>query len=384
MSIILRLNKGSELTYAEVDGNFQSLFYSGSLIGTELNFYYPSSSLSQSFDLSVIPGFGGITVQDDGTTIINAATGVNFTGSGVPITDAGGGIAKIEISGGGGGGDTYTNSTITPQNFPYNSPFDNIPAGTNFTNKTFTEMMNMMLYPTLYPTLTNPSNGFTLSPSGYREIGEVIGTITLSSTFNRGSINPDYGTNGFRSGLPNTYIYTGTGVTNQSSTSTSNSTTSTTYTVILGAQSWTSAVAYDAGQQPLNSVGGNYDSPLAAGTTSAITKTITGVYPTFATTSTISTLTQQSLQSMTTYEQVSMVTEAGSTDKQTIEIPDAWDTITGLKQYNTLSSTWDTILLSTFTGPTPITRTIQGNTVNYNRYTHNGPIIGARQLRFLT
>lgn len=384
MSIILRLNKGSELTYAEVDGNFQSLFYSGSLIGTELNFYYPSSSLSQSFDLSVIPGFGGITVQDDGTTIINAATGLNFTGSGVTITDAGGGIAKIEISGGGGGGDTYTNSTITPQNFPYNSPFDNIPAGTNFTNKTFTEMMNMMLYPTLNPTLTNPSNGFTLSPSGYREIGEVIGTITLSSTFNRGSINPDYGTNGFRSGLPNTYIYTGTGVTNQSSTSTSNSTTSTTYTVILGAQSWTSAVAYDAGQQPLNSVGGNYDSPLAAGTTSAITKTITGVYPTFATTSTISTLTQQSLQSMTTYEQVSMVTEAGSTDKQTIEIPDAWDTITGLKQYNTLSSTWDTILLSTFTGPTPITRTIQGNTVNYNRYTHNGPIIGARQLRFLT
>jgi hypothetical protein len=155
-------------------------------------------------------------------------------------------------------------------------------------------------------------------------------------------------------------------------------------TVIPGAQSWTSAVAYDAGEQPLNSIGGNYDSPLAAGTTSAITKTITGVYPTFATTSTISTLTQQSLQSMTTYEQVSMVTEAGSADKQTIEIPDAWSTITGLQQFNTLSSTWDTILLSTFTGPTPITRTIQSNTVDYNRYIHNGPITGARQLRFLT
>ena len=107
MSIILRLNKGSELTYAEVDGNFQSLFYSGSLIGTDLTFYYPSSSLSQSFDLSVIPGFGGVTVQDDGSTIINSATGLNFTGSGVTVT-ANGSIATVEITGGGGGGDTYT------------------------------------------------------------------------------------------------------------------------------------------------------------------------------------------------------------------------------------------------------------------------------------
>ena len=78
-----------------------------------------------------------------------------------------------------------------------------------------------------------------------------------------------------------------------------------------------------------------------------------------------------------------MVTEAGSTDKQIIEIPDAFNTISGLQQFNTLSSTWDTILLSSFTPSTPTTRTIQGNTVNYNRYTHNGAIIGARQLRFL-
>jgi hypothetical protein len=330
-----------------------------------------------------MPGFGGIEVQKDGNTIINSATGLNFTGTGVTIT-TNGSIANVDISGGGGVG-TYTNSTPTPINFPSDAD-PNIPSNTTFTNKTFTEMMNMMLYPTLYPTLTNPSNGFNLSPSGYKEIGEVIGTITLSSTFNRGSINPDYGTNGFRSGLPNTYIYTGTGVTNQSSTSTSNSTTSTTYTVILGAQSWTSAVAYDAGEQPLDSIGGNYDSPLAAGTTSAITKTITGVYPVFATTSTIGTLTQQSLQSMSSLIQVSMVTEAGSTDKQTIEIPNVgtfWSNITGLQYLNPISSNWETVLLSTFTITTGIFRTIQGASVEYTRYTHNGAIIGARQLRFL-
>ena len=60
MGIILRQNKGSELTFAEVDGNFVSFHYSASLVGSELNFYYASSSISQSFDLSLIPGFDGI------------------------------------------------------------------------------------------------------------------------------------------------------------------------------------------------------------------------------------------------------------------------------------------------------------------------------------
>jgi len=152
--------------------------------------------------------------------------------------------------------------------------------------------------------------------------------------------------------------------------------------VVQGNNNWTSAVSYDQGQQPLDSIGGNFNSPLPAGTTSNITRQIKGVYPTFATTVNLSTLTKQNLQSMTTYEQVSMVTEAGgSGQKQTIDIPVAWATITGLQQFNTLSSTWDPILLSSFT-VTSVTNTIQGNTVNYNRYTHNGATIGARQLRF--
>lgn len=438
MAIILRQTKGSELTFAEVDGNFSSLFYSASLDGTFLNFYTWENNLSQSFDLSNLPGFGGVTVLDGGTTVVPVATGLNFIGSGVTVTDFGGGQANIEFT---GGGDTYTlsagaksgtsvplnldaaagvdstvnltegtgitltqtsateitiesnanvsftNATPTPLNFPGNSPFDNISSGTTFSNKTFTEMMNLMLYPTLFPTLTNPSHGFTLTPSGFREIGEVfgVGGITLNSTFNRGSINPAYGTNGFRSGLPNAYNYTGGGSipTPQASTALSNSTSNTvSYTVVQGNNSWTSAVSYDAGQQPLDSAGNNFNSPLPAGTTNTITRNINGVYPTFATTVSLGTLTKQTLQSMTVYEQVSMVTEAGGAgQKQTIDIPVAWATITGLQQFNTLSSTWDSINLNTFT-VSSVSNTIQGNSVAYNRYTHNGPTIGARQLRF--
>ena len=369
MAIILRQTKGSELTFAEVDGNFSSLFYSASLQGTFLNFYTWEDNLSQSFDLSALPGFGGVTVLDNGTSIVPIATGLNFIGSGVTVTQVGTNQANIEFT---GGGDTYTlqagaksgasvplnldaaagadstvnltegtgitltqtsateitidsaggnfiNSTALPQNFPGNSPFDNISTGTSFPSpgKSFQEMMDLMLYPTLFPTLSNPQQqSFTLSPNGFREIGEVfsIGAITLTSTFNRGSINPAYGTNGFRSGLPNAYIYTGGGsiTSPQSSTSLSNNTSNTVnYTVVSGYNNWTSAISYDQGPQPLDSTGNNFNTPLPAGTTSSITRSIRGVYPTFATTVNISTLTKQTLQSMTFYEQVSMVAETG-------------------------------------------------------------------------
>tara|TARA_R110002074_G_scaffold95615_1_gene208042 strand:- start:281 stop:1468 length:1188 start_codon:yes stop_codon:yes gene_type:complete len=393
MSITLRLIKGSELTYSEVDDNFKSLFYSGSLIGTDLTFYYPDGqggySDSQTFDLSTLPGFSGIGINDDGSEILPAANIINFTGTGVTVTSTGN-TANVEITGGGGGTDTFTNATPMPQNFPGNSPFDNIGTGTTFANKTFTEMMNLMLYPELFPSLTNPSQGFNITTSpnlsnNFREIGLVYnaGQIQLATTFNRGSINPAYTTNGFRSGLPNAYIYTGGGsVTSpQPSTSLTNNTVTTAqYTIVLGVQLWTSVVAYDAGQQPLSSTGNNFDNPLPAGSTNSISRNLRGVYPTFATTVSIGTLTKQALQSMTVYEEVSMVAETGG-NKQTIDIPVAWSTITGLQQFNTFSGEWDSINLSQFT-ISSVSNIIQGNSVAYNRYTHNGVTTGARQLRF--
>ena len=462
MAIVLRQIKGSELTFAEVDGNFSSLFYSASLQGTFLNFYTWEDRLSQSFDLSVIPGFGGVTVQDNGVTVVPVATGLNFIGSGVTVTQVGSNQANIEFT---GGGDTYTlqagakvnqsiplnlnaaagvdstvnltegtgitltqtsateitidsaggnfiNSTALPQNFPGNSPFDNISTGTSFPSpgKSFQEMMDLMLYPTLFPTLSNPQQqSFTLSPNGFREIGEVfsIGAITLNSTFNRGSINPAYGTNGFRSGLPNAYNYTGPGSvpSPQSSTiSPNNTSTSATYTIIPGNQSWQSSVSYDQGQQPLDSTGNAFNSALPAGTTSNNTRTLTGVYPIFATTVALGTATKQSLRVMGGTVQIGtgpgsaiqLVTESGGGGlKQFIDVPTSWpiSNLDGAQQFSTLSNAWDpvddstggqTAAFATWTA-TNILKTIQGvPNVAYTRYTNNTPTpIGARQIRLI-
>lgn len=264
-----------------------------------------------------------------------------------------------------------------------------INAGTTFNKKKLSELFDMLLYPELFPTLTSPSGTFVLSQSGLHEIGEVVATLNFTATFSRGSISPAYGTNGFRSGLPNTYRYAGSGLSDFASTALSDAKTVSNYTVLNGVQTWSGYVSYDAGQQPLSSKGNNYSTPLAAGNTSTVNRTITGVYPTFATTSAIATMTKQALALMnSTYIEVNMVAESGL-DKQGIDFPISWSAITGIQFFNTINSQWEWIngskanSLLTFT-VTSTTNNVQGNSISYNRFSHNGSTIGARQLRFYT
>ena len=466
MAIVLRQVKGSELTFAEVDGNFQSLFYSASLSGTTLSFYTYDNVLNSEFDLSVIPGFGGIDVQKAATTIVPSATGLNFTGTGVVVT-ANGSVANVEFTGGGDtytlsagaksgtsvplnldaaagvdstvnltegtgitltqtsateitidstGGGNFINATALPQNFPGNSPFDNISTGTTFASpgKSFQEMMDLMLYPTLFPNLTNPSlQSVNLSPNGFRETGEQIaaGNLTLSCTFNQGSINPQYTTaTNKRSGLPNTYNYTSPAsafVTSVSTTALSNTVANTsTYTVTAGTNSFSVSVNYDIGPQPKDSIGNNFSTPLAAGFNppGSTSRSITGVYPIFATTVALGTATKQSLRAMGGSVQIGtgvgsaiqLVTESGGGGlKQFIDVPTSWPSsnLDGAQQFSTLSNTFEpadnstggqTAAFATWTA-TNITKTIQGvPNIAYTRYTNNTPTpIGARQIRLI-
>lgn len=287
----------------------------------------------------------------------------------------------------GGKEELYSNSTPMPQ------ALGGFAKDTTFENKTMKEMWDGLLYPTLNPSLTNPSSSLTSSTgkSSLKEVGETI-QITLTTNFNRGKINPAYGTSGFRSGLPNTYNYTGDSVTSSvSSTSLTDTQTIADYEVTQGAHTWSSSVSYDAGEQPKNNKGGNYSTPLPAGTTSASSITVTGVYPWFATSSVITGVTKQPLSLMNAaYVQVTMVGEPeDGSAKQVAEFPEAWSEIKGISFYNTVSSKWEWLTgtaagsLGTFTKTTK-QETVQGELVNYNVYTHNGSMIGSRQLRFHT
>jgi hypothetical protein len=280
--------------------------------------------------------------------------------------------------------DLYSNDLPTP------ITVGGIDSGSTFLDIPLVGMWDTLLYPELFPALTNPSNAFALVQAGLREIAELIAVLNFSASFNRGSINPAYGTSGFRSGLPNTYSYTGTGLpASVGSVLLTDAQIVNNYTVLTGTQAWTNVVSYDAGEQPKSNKGNDYNTPLVAGDTSAKTASIIGVYPYFATTILINVLTKQPLALMNSaYVQTNMVLE-DDVDKQKAEFPVVWSAITGIQFYNTVSGLWEWLngtkanSLSTFT-TSATTNTIQGIVINYTRYTHNGSKVGARQLRWYT
>ena len=89
--ILLRLNKGTELTWGEVDTNFQSLYYSSSLAGSTLNFFFASqSNYSHSIELSNLPGYGsGISFYhgDNASSVLVQSNVVDVYLTGSAITN---------------------------------------------------------------------------------------------------------------------------------------------------------------------------------------------------------------------------------------------------------------------------------------------------------
>ena len=110
------------------------------------------------------------------------------------------------------------------------------------------------------------------------------------------------------------------------------------------------------------------------------------VYPRYATSNTITTLTKQTLQDWWPYEFTS-VAESWA-DKEKCDIIDT-EVITGIQFYNTVSWAWERLnwsqsaSLTSFT-VTSVNHTVQWNVVWYNRYTHNWIKCGERQYRFFT
>jgi hypothetical protein len=274
------------------------------------------------------------------------------------------------------------------------------PIGTSVSElvgDTFITMFDNLLFPTTNPTLTAPSRTFTLTLPGsatYVEVGADV-SITFVATFNRGSISPQYNADSpYRSGLPNNYNYEGVGLIDISLSTLSN-TQIISYEVSLGWQPyWYSQISYDAGVQPFNNKGVIYDVSLAAGTTALLSTRFEGVYPLFATSIDINTLTKQLLNSMLSENNITLSLVGDATYFQKFEIPIAWTSsptnrpLIGVLQYNTVSGQWEypggsasaSLLVWTTSS---VTETIQGNIINYTRYTYNQAPRGAVQIRLV-
>lgn len=246
-----------------------------------------------------------------------------------------------------------------------------IVVGTNyFQGKAIEDILHDMLDPVAYPTLTNPSATLAATGNKILETGSTLNT-TMTVSFNRGSISPAYGTNGYRSGEATGYSL------NNSATQSSNFFS---VNVTPSNKTFTATVTYAAGEQPKDSTGANYRSPLSSG--SVVTNTITYEFvdALYANTSNASTMTKQSLVSKSTKNIQFNFPATTADNPEQFDIPSNW-TLSKIEVLNTLSNQWE-VATSQFTATNTTHNDAAGTSVNYKRYTCNlGFALGARKVK---
>jgi hypothetical protein len=145
--------------------------------------------------------------------------------------------------------------------------------------KTFSEMFDQLLFPTIDPT-AQPAGGAstTISPTAIQEVGTSV-NVNLTTTFTQGTWRAGsiIATEREYYGPANNYRFiSGSTTINNGGV---NTYTFSNYSVVLGSNNFSTQVSYDAGEQPVDSKGNNYESENPAGTTTLETDSFTGVYP---------------------------------------------------------------------------------------------------------
>ena len=322
--------------------------------GTRITFgYYDNDQTKRETTVDVMDGENGIGIK---STTINAEGHLVITYDDDTTEDAG-------LVGGGGSGELEAPLTTSVT-------VGGITSGTSYAEGTSLEtLFRDMLNPTAYPTLTNPSA--TLSATGAKllETGSTLNT-TFTITFSRGSISPAYGTSGYRSGAATSYTFDGdTGSGNTFSR-----------TITSAKTSYQGSVAYAAGEQPKDSTGANYNSPLPAGSVNTTTVSYEFVDALWANTANIATIAKLALVSKSAKLKQFDFPAQTVANPEVFDVPASW-TITALEVLNTLSNQWENC-----SGEFAITNVTHddaaGTSVAYKRYTCAlGYATGARKIR---
>lgn len=245
-----------------------------------------------------------------------------------------------------------------------------IASGTTYPKDTKLEkLFRDMLNPVAYPTLTNPSATMAATGAKLLETGATLNT-TFTITFSRGSINPAYGTSGYRSGAADEYTLDG--VTQSGNTFSK--------TITSAKTSYQGSVLYLAGEQPKDSIGEDYQSPLPAGSVNTNTITYEFVDALWANVANIATIAKQSLVSKSAKQKDFAFPAQTVANPEVFDVPASW-TVTAVQVKNDLSGAYEDAL-SQFTVTDTSHNDAAGNSVAYKRYTFNlGYDTGARSVR---
>lgn len=210
-----------------------------------------------------------------------------------------------------------------------------------------------------YPEFTAPSA--TISGTGDKvlEKGSTL-NATITVAFDRGKIDPAYSTDGYRSGAA-----TGYKLNNGASQG------SETFSVVVSESNKTfvGRVDYAEGEQPKDSDGHDYDSPLVAGYVTTDSLVYEFVNAIWANASDITSMAKQPLVSESDEEVIIDFAAQTVANPECFDIP-ASLTVNGIYVQNPFSETWEECA-DEFTQSTTTHDNVGGTSVNYKRYTDN-------------
>ena len=267
-------------------------------------------------------------------------------------------------SGGGGSGELTADLPVT-------ETVGGVTSGTTYLQGTpLEDIFKDMLNPVKYPSFTAPSASITATGAKLLEVGGTLATI-MTITFSRGAISPAYGTSGFRSGEATGYSLNG-------GTAQSGNTFS--VTVTEAQKTYQGTVNYAAGEQPKDSTGADYDSPLPAGSVNSNTITYEFVNALWANMANIGTVAKLSLVSKSAKQRDMVFPAQSVTFPETFDVPASW-TVTAVQVKNDLSGAYEDAL-SQFTVTDVNHDDAGGTSTAYKRYTFNmGMATGSRTVR---
>lgn len=249
--------------------------------------------------------------------------------------------------------------------------FDKGTKVSDIEGKTYNEIFDDLLFPTVNPTFINPSASLVFKNyASVQEVGAVGPTQSnFTVGYNPGSINLNGVKQSDRGGvikLSESYIYVNGDTDNKTLPS----------KVTLGNTPFRYRAAYSSGPQPKDNKGNNYGDPLPAGVVDSGAITVNGTYPWYASTTGSSQAVPVVKQPLISWSN-SMSTGRfkllpSGTLPQVFKIPRK---ISTLQMLNTISNSMETVDLTDYKETTE-NIIIGGIQVTYYVYTYIGSLRG--------
>lgn len=363
--------------YIDASGTFQQMGYT---IATSV----PKNAVFTDTNTKVTAVGNHYAPVEDESVVIAAPEGEVVIGL---KRDAAGHVVGVMSTPMSGGGSSEYESNIEDKTLAMPNAVGGIAKGTTISaleGKTYNEMFDDLLFPTVNPTFTAPSATIEFKNySSTQEVGAAGPTTSnFTVTYSAGAITLNGSTQATRGGTQdtsNSFIFVNNNASNKTLPT----------KVTLGSTTFKYRAAFAEGPQPKNNKGGNYDSPLAAGTVDSSAKTLNGTYPWYASTVGVTTSSPVAKQALVAWNATAgkmytgdngFTLEASGTVPQVIKVPNS-RTITSMEMYDTGAEKWKAVSTSgTWTTSTE-TISVNGTNVTYTVYTYSGAIRGQVKLR---